>query len=434
MNKIFLIIKREYLSRVRKKSFILMTILAPLLVVAFYGIIFYFALNKDVGESKKSIYVSDKSGLFITKFRSTELYEFTYGNTNALEAKKLLEEDNYYGVLIIPQVDKNNLKGIEFLSKEQPGFGTVNYIEDQLKAEVKNLKLAEHHIDSKVIDDINETKVNITTTKVTSKGTETGNSGASTAIGFLGAFLIYMFIFLYGVQIMRGVIEEKTNRIVEVIISSVKPFQLMMGKILGIALVGLTQFVIWISIVTIMGGSVSGMVMAKLNMPEATQAMQSGVSADNEMGSIIYALANFNYVLIIGMFLFYFIGGYLFYGSLFAAVGSAVDNETDTQQFMLPITLPLIFAFVLAQSAVTANPNSSLAFWLSIIPFTSPVTMMVRIPFGVPTWQIILSMVSMIGGFVFTVWLASRIYRVGILMYGKKTTYKELGKWLFYKG
>ena len=174
--------------------------------------------------------------------------------------------------------------------------------------------------------------------------------------------------------------------------------------------------------------------MTNMHLPtEATNAMHSQVQPDNDMGSLIFALTHFNYVLIIGMFLFYFLGGYLFYGSLFAAVGSAVDNETDTQQFMLPITLPLVFAFVLAQSAVTNNPNGTLAFWLSIIPFTSPVTMMVRIPFGVPTWQIILSMVCMIGGFMFTVWLASRIYRIGILMYGKKITYKELGKWLFYK-
>ncbi|MEI6508927.1 MAG: ABC transporter permease [Bacteroidota bacterium] len=433
MQKIFLIVKREYLTRVRKKSFIVMTILAPLLVVTFYGIIFYFALNKDVGESKKSIYVSDASGLFVAKLHNTEHYEFTFGSTTESEAKQLLEE-NYYAVLIIPQLDKNDVKGIKLYSKEQPGFGTVNYVEEQLRNEIKNLKLSENNIDPKIIDRINDTHINVSTIKITSSGNETGSSGASMAIGFFGAFLIYMFIFLYGVQIMRGVIEEKTNRIVEVIISSVKPFELMMGKIIGIALVGLTQFIIWILLVTLLTGSVSGIVMTNMHLPtEATNAMHSQVQPDNDMGSLIFALTHFNYVLIIGMFLFYFLGGYLFYGSLFAAVGSAVDNETDTQQFMLPITLPLVFAFVLAQSAVTNNPNGTLAFWLSIIPFTSPVTMMVRIPFGVPTWQIILSMVCMIGGFMFTVWLASRIYRIGILMYGKKITYKELGKWLFYK-
>jgi ABC-2 type transport system permease protein len=232
---------------------------------------------------------------------------------------------------------------------------------------------------------------------------------------------------------MRGVIEEKTNRIVEVIISSLKPFELMMGKIVGIALVGLTQFVIWIFIIFALGSAVSGLVLSSMNLPtEAGQAMQT-TGAENDFSNILQALSGFNYVMIVTMFIFYFISGYLFYGSLFAAIGSAVDNETDTQQFMLPITLPLVFAFVLAQSVVTSNPNGILAFWLSIIPLTSPVVMMVRIPFGVPFWEVLISMAAMIVGFVFTVWLAGRIYRVGILMYGKKPSYKELGKWLFYK-
>jgi ABC-2 type transport system permease protein len=207
----------------------------------------------------------------------------------------------------------------------------------------------------------------------------------------------------------------------------------MMGKIVGIALVGLTQFVIWIFIIFALGSAVSGLVLSSMNLPtEAGQAMQT-TGAENDFSNILQALSGFNYVMIVTMFIFYFISGYLFYGSLFAAIGSAVDNETDTQQFMLPITLPLVFAFVLAQSVVTSNPNGILAFWLSIIPLTSPVVMMVRIPFGVPFWEVLISMAAMIVGFVFTVWLAGRIYRVGILMYGKKPSYKELGKWLFYK-
>ncbi len=411
-----------------------MTILAPILVVFFYGIIFYFALNKDAGESQKRIYVSDETGNFIGKLHNTKMYEFTFGSSAASEAQKIIDNEYYFAVLIIPQRD-SALKNIQLFYKEQPGIGAINYIENQLQQEVKNIKLIEHKIDPNVIADINDTKVNIATIKITSSGLESSNSGASTAIGFFGAFLIYMFIFLYGVQIMQGVIEEKTNRIVEVLISSVKPFELMMGKIIGIALVGLTQFVIWLLLVSFFGASTSGIIISNFHLsPDASQAINHGaVQSGNEMSSFIYALQNFNYVLILGMFLFYFIGGYLFYGALFAAVGSAVDNETDKQQFMLPITLPLIFGFVLAQSAVTTNPNSSLAFWLSIIPFTSPVTMMVRIPFGVPAWEIILSMICMIGGFIFTVWLAARIYRIGILMYGKKPTYKEIGKWIFYK-
>jgi ABC-2 type transport system permease protein len=436
MNKIFLIIKREYISRVRKKSFIVMTVLAPLLVVFFYGLIFYFAINKDIGESQKKIYVSDETGGFVGKLHNTSLVEFTFGSTNENEAKKIIEDDHFYAVLIIPKNDPN-FKHVQLYYKEQPGIGTISYIESQLQQEIKDLKLAEHHIDQDVIADINSTKINLSTIKITSSGLESSDSMASTAIGFLGAFLIYMFIFLYGVQIMQGVIEEKTNRIVEVLISSVKPFELMMGKIIGIAMVGLTQFVIWLLIISLLGASTSGIILSNLHLdPETTQALnQSNVhAAGGDMGSFLLALKSINYVLILGMFLFYFIGGYLFYGALFAAVGAAIDNETDKQQFMLPITLPLVFGFVLAQSAVTANPNSSLAFWLSIIPFTSPVTMMVRLPFGVPTWEIILSVICMIAGFVFTVWIASRIYRIGILMYGKKVSYKELGKWIFYKG
>jgi len=411
-----------------------MTILAPILVVFFYGIIFYFAINKDAGESQKKIYVSDETGSFVGKLHTSKMYEFTFGSSTANEAQKIIDTEHYFAVLIITK-DDPTFKNIQLFYKEQPGIGTINYIENQLQQEVKNSKLSEYQIDPKVIADINDTKVSISTIKITSSGLQSSDSGASTAIGFFGAFLIYMFIFLYGVQIMQGVIEEKTNRIVEVLISSVKPFELMMGKIIGIALVGLTQFVIWLVLVGVFGTSISGIILSNLHLnPDTAQAINHGtIQSGNEMSSFIYAMKNFNYVLILGMFLFYFLGGYLFYGALFAAVGSAVDNETDKQQFMLPITLPLVFGFVLAQSAVTANPNSSLAFWLSIIPFTSPVTMMVRIPFGVPTWEIIVSMACMIGGFIFTVWLAARIYRIGILMYGKKPSYKEIWKWLFYK-
>jgi ABC-2 type transport system permease protein len=249
--------------------------------------------------------------------------------------------------------------------------------------------------------------------------------------------LIYIFIFLYGVQIMQGVIEEKTNRIVEVIVSSVKPFQLMMGKILGIAMVGLTQFAIWIILSLVLGGAVAGTVMSKIKAPQVQeQALKdAGIPAtDNLAANILHDLASFDYAYLVAVFLFYFIGGYLFYGALFAAVGSAIDNETDKQQFMVPITLPLIFALILAQSAVISNPHGPVAFWLSMIPLTSPIVMMVRVPFQVPGWQLAVSMLSMIGGFLFTVWLAARIYRIGILMYGKKASYKELAKWLFIKG
>lgn len=437
MNKIFLVIKREYLSRVRKKSFIVMTIAAPLLLVAFYGIIFYFAVNRDIGDSEKRIYVSDKSGMFIGKLSSKKNVEFVFGSTaDVPNQKDFLEKENYYAMLTIPgSGDQNMLDGIRLVATDQPSINTVDYIENQIEKVIKENKLTEIGISEKVINEINKTKVSITTAKATDTGAETSSATASTVIGFTCALLIYLFIFLYGVQVMRGVIEEKTNRIVEVIISSLKPFELMMGKIIGIALVGLTQFVIWVLLITILGGGTSGIMASQMHLPaEASDALAQSGQSGGSMGGFMEVLMGFNYVYILGMFLFYFISGYLFYGALFAAIGSAVDNETDTQQFMLPVTMPLIFAFVLAQSAVVANPNGPLAFWLSVIPFTSPVVMMVRIPFGIPVWEVVVSMLSMVAGFIFTVWLAGRIYRIGILMYGKKPSYKEIGKWLFYKG
>jgi ABC-2 type transport system permease protein len=435
MNKILLVIKREYLTRVRKKSFIIMTIATPLLLSFFYGIIIYFAVNKDIGDSEKRIYVADNSGFFADKLVSSENIKFEYGTQDQIRnSKTFLQDESYYAILSIPDT---TLSKINLVAADQASLGTVNYIENQLAAVLKQRKLASVGIDEKIIKDINKTRVSITTAKATDNGTEDSSAAASTAIGYASALIIYFFIFLYGVQVMRGVIEEKTNRIVEVIISSLKPFELMMGKIIGIALVGLTQFVIWVVLATVLGGGATGIISAQMEIPaEAQSAMsQTGQSiANSEASSFIAALLNFNFAYIIAVFVFYFITGYLFYGSLFAAIGSAVDSETDTQQFMLPVTMPLVLAIVLAQSAVISNPNGMMAFWLSVIPFTAPIIMMMRIPFGVPGWELALSMLSMIIGFIFTVWLASRIYRIGILMYGKKPSYKEIGKWLFSKG
>lgn len=433
-SKILLVTQREYITRVRKKSFIIMTLAAPLLIVLFYGVVFYFALNRDIGSTKKSIYVSDESGLFTGKLKNNENMEFTYGHVDDTEQQDFLKKEGYYALLVIPEADLSQLRKVKLISKDQAGMGTVIYIEKQLENEVRNMLLKSNGINEETLNTINSASVDVQTIKATEKGLKSGSVGASTVLGYVGAIIIYMFIFIYGVQIMRGVIEEKTNRIVEVIISSVKPFELMFGKIAGIALVGLTQFTIWVLIITIFGGGVSGFIMAQMGMgADAQQAMQQGQASAGDVSDLMQALANFNFVYIIGMFLFYFIGGYLFYGALFAAIGSAVDSETDTQQFMLPVTMPLIFALVLAQSAVGSNPNSTLAFWLSVIPFTSPIVMMVRLPFDVPVWEVIVSMGTLVAGFVFTTWIAGRIYRVGILMYGKKPSYKLMAKWLFSK-
>jgi ABC-2 type transport system permease protein len=314
-------------------------------------------------------------------------------------------------------------------------------IESQMENILQNRRLLAAGIDTAVL---NQTKLSVTigAKQISDEGEKDTSIGATALIGFITSFLIYMALFIYGAQVMRGVIEEKTNRIVEVIVSSVKPFQLMLGKILGIGAVGLTQFLLWIVLSTSLMSVASYVLVSdggniKDKISQNTQinngVIQNETNQNDAVTDVMKAVNTIDFGYIVSCFLFYFIGGYLIYSALFAAVGSAVDNETETQQFMLPITLPLIFTFIIGMNLIVNNPNSPLAFWLSIIPFTSPIAMMIRIPFGVPAWQLALSITLLIGGFIFTTWVASRIYRVGILMYGKKTSYKELAKWFFYK-
>jgi len=431
MNKIWLICKREYLSRVMKKSFLLMTLLSPLLIVIFYGFIFYFSFNKDIAEELKIILVNDATGLFEENLEPSKNIEFKYQQLDIGSAKTELDAKSYYAVLSISKQD--SAIQYQLLSNEQPSLSTLSAIENKLEKVLKDQHLQHKGIDAGILKELNAISVRIATQKNTQTGIEKGDSGATTIIGFIGAFLIYFFIFLYGVQVMKGVIEEKTNRIVEVIISSVKPFQLMLGKITGIAMVGFTQFFIWVLLVTLLSAPVSSLVMEMANIdPSAIAKGGKEISNSSASMGILSGFSQLNIPLILGLFIFYFMGGYLFYGALFAAVGSAVDNETDTQQFMLPITMPLIFSIAIAQSVIN-SPGSELATWLSMIPFTSPVIMMIRLPFGVPTSEIIASMACMVIGFLATTWFAGRIYRIGILTYGKKPSYKELFKWLFLK-
>ena len=301
---------------------------------------------------------------------------------------------------------------------------------------MRNKLLEDAGIDAATLDNI-KPDLSVISKELTMEGEKDSSSGAAMAVGFAAAILIYMSLFIYGIQVMRGIIEEKTSRIVEIVISSVKPFQLMMGKIIGIGLVGLTQFLLWIilsgTLMTIATNVLfkDKMDVIKSEMPATQQAVpvQSGPGTD-----MIKAIQTVEWTYILPIFIIFFFGGYMLYSALFAAVGSAVDSDTETQQFMLPITLPLLFTYIMSFSFIVNNPDSSLSFWLSIIPFTSPIAMMVRLPFGVPAWQLALSIVLLIGGFIFTTWVASRIYRVGILMYGKKVSFKELGKWFMYQG
>jgi ABC-2 type transport system permease protein len=422
MKQIWLVTQREYWSRVRKKSFLVMTLLGPLLIAAFYGALILLAASESSDKRTKIILVADESGVFESGIAGTEYLEFEMSDGSGEDTTEA-----YFAKLSIPgHFSLDQTKGIRIISKETLSISDQNNIETLLESEVKRKKLERAGIEKTTIDSLN-TSIKISSARETGEGIVESNTMVNAGIGFAGAFLIYLFIFIYGVQVMKGVSEEKSNRIVEVIISSVKPFQLMMGKILGIAMVGLTQILVWIFL--------SFILIVTITSASGAEAVSQGIPASpGDTGHFFSAVLGLNFPLITGMFVFYFVSGYLLYSALFAAIASAVDSETDTQQFMLPVTIPLVLAIVVAQTAVLKDPHGPLATWFSMIPFTSPIVMMVRVPFGVASWQLLLSMLFMIFGFIGTTWLAARIYRVGILMYGKKASYKELFKWLIYKG
>ncbi len=553
MNKIILIIKREYLYRVKKKTFIIMTLLGPVLFAAlmilpawiaqledthvktiavidnsqifdktkfseeavndiinkyqnsinkiianeqlgkrrvinsiianskisinniFYNdsIINRTKINNILDSTKTSItqlvdnkktaysidttlthqkltinFIIEQSSHLRNKLPDTDYLKFKFINSSYDKIKKNFSKSEYYGLLLIP---KNILKSnkVQYYSEKDITLGIKSHISNSIEKEIERQKFQSEGIDENVLKSI-KTNINVQSIKWTENG-EVKENGPELKmiVGYVSGFLIYIFIFMFGAQVMRGVIEEKTSRIIEVIISSVKPFQLMMGKIVGVALVGLTQFLLWVilTLMIVMGVKSSvfpekdaSQIKAKTELVSSSNSMQTiqtMQTADNDAGlseieNIFSSIGNINFGVIIGSFIFFFLGGYLLYAALFAAVGSAVDSEADTQQFMLPITIPLILAIIVMMNAIQ-SPDSSLAFWFSIIPFTSPIIMMVRIPFGVPYWQLFLSMGLLIITFIATTWFAAKIYRTGILMYGKKISYKELWKWLRYK-
>lgn len=437
MNRIGLVIKREYLTRVRKKSFLIMTILGPLLMAAMIIVPVYISRVSD-GETKR-IAILDETGWFFKKFKDSESIKFDHVFSDLESAKDEFFEKEWYALLYIPKTELSIPTNALLYSNKQPNLQTKNYIKGTLEKVVEEKKLKASGIDPQVIKSA-QTSFNLNTVKLEADGEEEQSfTEVSMAIGIFASLMIYFFIFLFGAQVLRGVIEEKSNRIVEIIISSVKPFQLMMGKIIGIGLVGLTQFLLWVvltfGIVTVFTMAYSDHLpveQAGMFSPGNDLVVKENLLQQEEQGGIarIYsAISSINYSLMIISFIIFFLGGYLLYGALFAAIGGAVDNETDTQQFMLPITIPLIFSIIMAQFVIQ-HPDSSLSFWLSIIPFTSPVIMMVRIPFGIQAWELWLSVGVLILGFLGTTWLAGRIYRTGILMYGSKVTYKTMWKWI----
>lgn len=437
MSNIGIVTAREYITRVKKKSFILMTLLTPLLIAGFYGIIIWVSVGQSNSTEKINVVVVDPTAIFKDRLENTGSISFLYHENYTKE--NLLKSDSIDGVVTITS-DYQITQPLKLTYESMSSLSVNNNgkIENAFRDVLREQKLTRLGIQQAAIDSL-RSSVRVNQYKVAKDGSTTSsNLGINTALGMGLAFMIYFFIFLYGVQVMKGVIEEKTNRIVELIVSTVKPFQLMMGKVLGIALVGLTQLTIWVVLTTLLMGVIGivvGLNMSELENLKDISSNPAMANVDMEQLQFVSDFLALPLGKIFGVFLFFFMGGYLFYGALFAAIGSAVDSETDTQQFMLPITMPLIFSIAISFSIVIGDPNGTLATWMSIIPLTSPITMMVRLPFldSGQNWQIALSMGVMVISIIGAIWVAGKIYRTGILMYGKKVSYKELAKWLFYK-
>ena len=440
MNKIGLIIWREYITRVRKPSFLIMTFLGPLLIAGAVTLMVYFSLKES---SEQLVLVVDKPQLLTDKLKDGKDIHFFYTQE---EQSDSAFKAGPYTLMVDVNEEVLTTNTVQFFYKELPGIITQRYVQAEIEKVLEKEKLRVNEVDPEVYASI-KTSLKLQLFDIDKLGEESKDQELA-IVGFFLGYIMFFFVFLYAVQVMRGVMEEKTNRIVEVLISSVKPFQLMMGKIVGIALVGFTQFLLWIVLTGVLATIGSTVMVAGKYSGEDLAGQQMTVQMQEELGvdadempkidesAVLGILDQINIPLVLALFGFYFLGGYLLYSSLFAAVGSAVDSEAETQQFMMPVTIPIIIAIFIAQTAMQ-NPSSPVVFWGSIIPFTSPVVMMVRVAMGTAfeqPWELALSMGLLILGFLGTTWLAGRIYRTGILMYGKKVSWKELGKWLFYKG
>ena len=436
MHKIWLVIQREYITRVRNKTFLLSTFLLPLTMVLFIGGSVFFAVN---GRETLKVAIANDPGIF-EKSITIDTSQLKLSFTQQVDSSNF-QQKGFDAVLYIPTdtMDSN----YKIYSRKQLGIESTGTLKHQLNSALEAHWLQEQGIERSFLDSINQKSknaVSISNIVQDKEGkTKTANAGLAYGIGFGSGILIYITMFIFGAMVMRGVMEEKMNRIAEVIVSSIKPFQLMMGKIIGIAAVGLTQFILWIGLILLISTAATQFLSPEsLQQAQQVNTGMGGSYAEKQaMAMKIVELKSkvesVNWPLIVGCFLFYFLGGYLFYASLFAAVGSAVNEDPqEAQSLMLPITMPIIFAFIMLSSGLQ-NTNSSMMIWGSMIPFTSPIIMMGRIPTGVPWEQLVLSMVLLIAGFIFTTWLAGKIYRTGILMYGKKASWKEMLKWAFRK-
>ena len=441
MRKLKLIIHREFIAKVKNKSFLIMTFLSPVIMVVMGGVV-VFLMKKNDEKVKEIVYV-DASGLFTKeKFKDSKTVKYQdYTQLGITETKKKVAKGDFYGVLYIPKKGSLELlaKSIAFYSKDSPGMSLINGLEARVETHLRNLKLTQFEID---LMHIKASEITSDIKMFNFSGEESSKliNGLKIAVGAIAGYLLMMFVMIYGTSVMRSVIEEKTSRIVEIIVSSVKPFQLMLGKIIGNASAGLLQFFIWgvlLFAISLIISAVFGVDMVEMQaskIPEDQLNVAKEAANPDKLQLIFQEIARLPILKLFLLFIFYFLGGFFLYSSLFAAVGAAVDNETDTQQFMLPIIAPLILGLYVGFATVMNDPHGPIATICSIIPFTSPIVMLMRVPFGVSWYELGISMALLIVTFVFMVWLAAKIYRVGILMYGKKPTYKDLYKWIKYKG
>jgi len=437
MNKIFIVAGREFFTRIQSRTFIVMSILGPLLFGLF---VLVPVLMAKWNNDSTTVWVHDPSGQLSDAFQDQNGLKFqvlpqgTLSNgvlvpADSANIRELLEDQDA-GLLHLQAPDSNLNVEARYYSAQAAGLKITERIQSALNDRLYRLRMERQGLDPKVIENL-RAEVQLQTSVWTDQGSEDSHTETAMLLGFGAALLMYMFIFMYGSMVMRGVIEEKASRVMELLVSTTKPFELMMGKILGIASVGLFQFVLWLLLGTAISTAIGAMGLGSgpgtASVPGTVNSLPADAQAD-----WMQILGQMPWETIIPFFLFYFLGGYFLYAALFAAVGSAVDSEGDSQQLMLPISLPIILSFVASQF-VMQNPHGSLAFWMSMIPLTSPVVMVVRLPFGVPGWELALSMFLLVAAFVLAVWLAGRIFRIGVLMYGQKVSFNLLRKWLFYR-
>jgi len=432
MGNLRLIINREYLARVRNKTFIVMTFLSPLIFVGMILLIAYLSMLNSTDQ--KIIGIHDESGMFATEFQDGEQVQYLDYSQKSLDvARQEVLDNEYFGLIHISSIEPGIGKptDIEFFGKETPAFGTVENIEKTISDKLTRQQLIAKGVDVSEIDKA-RAEVNVEIQNFAGERSSKMSNYIKMFFGGAAGYLLMMFIIIYGNMVMRSVIEEKTNRIIEIIVSSVKPFQLLLGKVLGTSLAGITQFTIWVVLGTILLLGVSSFLGID---PTAVQSPASTAIEDAarpEINQLVVDILKLPYASLLAFFVIYFIGGYFLYSAIYAAIGAAVDSETDTQQFMFPVILPLILGIYVGFFSVVENPHGTVSTIFSIIPFTSPIVMLMRIPFGVPWWEIAISLSVLIATNFGVLWLSAKIYRVGILMYGKKPSYKELYKWLKY--